>query len=359
MKTAAASRTLLLPDHSGTCPRTKYSQGLTCNLVSFPEDQFFQQSGKFLDIIIAVLLIPEKAVIPENLPVPAADRKPSDGSANRRKRADAFDGKKAPASHHHQTALLQIFREQKAAAETQGIFIIVLFHVLLLSGGNQNTGQALQFLQLHGLARAQRVLYGKLRIAAAGKELEIHIFLGKSAPLVAEDHVHAAKTQQIIQLLMGAVDDMNGDFRIKPGKFRDSLVELLTAVAAQIPDPQRGFIVLPEADGFPAEFIRLIQKPLSPIVKVLPRRRQGKAAVLPDNEMHAQFLLQRLNLLGNGRLRNEQPLRRLREAVAVNDGYEIFDLSKQQENLPPFQNTFSDSCVLSEAPCFQSIRRPG
>ena len=158
---------------------------------------------------------------------------------------------------------------------------------------------------------------------------------------------------------MGAVDDMNGDFRIKPGKFRDSLVELLTAVAAQIPDPQRGFIVLPDADGFPAEFIRLIQKPFPPIVKIFPRRRQGKAAVLPDNELHAQFLLQRLNLLGNGGLGNEQPLRRLRKAVAVNDGYEIFDLSKQQENLPPFQNAFSDSCVLSEAPCFQSIRRPG
>ena len=32
---------------------------------------------------------------------------------------------------------------------------------------------------------------------------------------------------------------------------------------------------------------------------------------------------------------------RLRKAVAVNDGYEIFDLSKQQVNLPPFPNEFS------------------
>ena len=99
---------------------------------------------------------------------------------------------------------------------------------------------------------------------------------------------------------MGPVHDVDRHLRVEPGELCHRLVELLAAVAAQIPDAQPELIVLADADGLPPDRIHLLQHPSALGVKVFPRRGEGKAAVLPVDQLHPQLLFQRPYLLGDG-----------------------------------------------------------
>ena len=55
---------------------------------------------------------------------------------------------------------------------------------------------------------------------------------------------------------------------------------------------------------------------------------QSEAAVFPFQQLKVQLPLQRLYLLGNGRLRNEIFLRRLGKAVQPNNRLNVFELSQ-------------------------------
>ena len=55
---------------------------------------------------------------------------------------------------------------------------------------------------------------------------------------------------------------MNGNLRIKPGKFCHCLMKLLAAVAPQISDLKLHLLILPYAESFSADILYFIQDSL-------------------------------------------------------------------------------------------------
>ena len=133
---------------------------------------------------------------------------------------------------------------------------------------------------------------------------------------------------------MRAADDVDRDLRIAFGKLCDRLMQLHAAVTAQIADAQLQFAVRSQTFGFTDQLIHLFQYGFAAGVKVLPDRCQRKPPVFTMDELRAQFPFQRLDLLGNGGLRDTALRRRLGQAAALHDRSEIFHLP-EQHTLPP------------------------
>ena len=71
---------------------------------------------------------------------------------------------------------------------------------------------------------------------------------------------------------------------------------------------------------------------------------------IPHEQLGLQFGLQRLDLLGDGGLRNEQRLRRAGKAVAPGHGQYIADLSEFHGVPPRYRSAiiFTYMCIISE-----------
>ncbi len=133
---------------------------------------------------------------------------------------------------------------------------------------------------------------------------------------------------------MRSMHDADRDIRIPPGKCRDCPVQLQPAVAAQIADPQLARRIGAARLRLTDQVVHLFQDGLALAIEVFTGRRQGKPAVRPVDQLHAQLLLQRLNLLGNRRLRDITLRRSLGKAVAVHHGCKVLHLSEQQNRSP-------------------------
>src|SRR5699024_6296994 len=98
--------------------------------------------------------------------------------------------------------------------------------------------------------------------------------------------------EKVIEFLMGPIYDMNGNLRIKPGKFCHCLMKLLAAIAPQISNLELQLLILPYAESFSADILYFIQDPLTLLIKIFSRRSKGKASVFSVYQLYSQFLLQ-------------------------------------------------------------------
>ena len=279
-----------------------------------------QDLRKFLHIVTALLLPPEGAVIPGELPAVPEDRQAADRRPRRREGPHALNGQEAPVAGHQQPPFLQILRKQVAAPKAQGVLVILLFRALLLPGGDQDAGDAFQIFQADLRLPAEGTVEREFRTAAAPHQLKVHIQVGERAALVIQNQVHTTEPQQVKELLMGPVDDADGHLRIELREPGDGLMQFQPAVAAQIADAQPELMVRSQPLRLTDQVIRLLQDRLAVSVKILPGRGQRKLPAGPVEQFHAQLPLQGLDLLGDCRLGDMALLRSLRKAAAVHNG---------------------------------------
>lgn len=165
---------------------------------------------------------------------------------------------------------------------------------------------------------------GNLDEAAADGQKEIDIFFRKSSPLIIKNDVGLFRAEHGIQLLVISVFHRNGNIGIFLRKQRQRTVKFISRKAAQIPDFKGGLIALGNFCGRAAHFLVIRSQNQTFLIEIFSRRRQSKSAVFTFQKLKAQFPLQRLNLLGNGRLRNEIFFRRLGKAVFPDDRLKYF-----------------------------------
>ena len=109
-------------------------------------------------------------------------------------------------------------------------------------------------------------------------------------------------------------------------KQRQRPVKLAPRIAAEIPDLQACPVAPGDSGGLAAHPFIVRRQDQDLLIEVFAGGRRGKAAVFPLQQRKAQLLLQRLYLLGDGRLRDEIFLRRRRKAAQADDGLKVFEL---------------------------------
>ena len=116
------------------------------------------------------------------------------------------------------------------------------------------------------------------------------------AALVAEYDVHVSGTEQIIELLVRPCDDAERDLGVESGEFGDGMVQLKTAVAAQIAYAQP-FIFCGDAARPAHEHIRRGEHVFAVGVEVFAGHREREAPVSALKQLYAQLVFQGANLL--------------------------------------------------------------
>ena len=163
---------------------------------------------------------------------------------------------------------------------------------------------------------------------------EVLIGLGEGPALLVDLHVHPVEAEQVVELLVGAGDHLHHRLGALLGKGRDGLVQLPAGVVAGKAHPQHPLPPVRPALGLLHNVLQPALPGLGLAVKVIPRRGEGEAPALAQQQGQAQLLLQGLHLLGDGRLGDKAGLRRLGEAPLVHHFDVITDLPQFHRKAP-------------------------
>ena len=181
-----------------------------------------------------------------------------------------------------------------------------------------------------------------LHIADGLRQNEVFVFVGKGSALIVEYQIHLAKAQRVVQVLMVAAHDVYRHGGIRLGERGNGAGKLIAVVGDEEAHRQRSGILVVETHRLAAKLLQVGGDDKAAFVEVLARLGQFKAPAFSPQQLDAQLVLQRFDLLGDGGLRNMMFFRREGKAVVSHDGLEVFDLPKEHE-ITAFESNISYS----------------
>lgn len=295
---------------------------------------FAQNGSKFLEIVVGTLLLPKGAVGAHDAPaVCAAHFQPHEGRRGRR--LGARHRQKAAAAHRQQTRFVQARGKEKLLSDAEIFAVVFFLRLLLRPVGNDDAGIFFQLVVRNDSPARERVSCGDVDIGGALAEDKIFALVGKDAPLVTQQKVRLAAQNRAVQLLVRALEYADDNLGIGCRKRHDGALQFRPVVAGKIADIQVQLAVRADAHRLLAHLVHVREDGAAAAGKVLARGGEAEFSAFPLDKFYAQLRFERGNLLGNRRLGDKAPFRRLGEAAAVGNGNKIFHLPKQHRLAPP------------------------